>query len=90
MYSRFVAKDDDFTTEFNTVSYWLDISVEHFYIDSSSGALYLSKELDYENKTQHQFTVRILIARFQINKMFESKIVMFLTHLYSHVFKVLK
>ena len=62
IYFRFVAKDDDTTPEFNTVRYWLDISVEHFYIDSSSGALYLSKELDYEKQKQHKFTVRILIA----------------------------
>ena len=59
MCSRLLAKDNDFTTEFNTVRYWLDTSVEHFYIDSISGELYLNKELDYEEQTQHHFTVCI-------------------------------
>ena len=54
-----MAKDNDFTTEFNTVNYWLNTSTEHFYIDSSTGELYLSKELDYEEQTQHHFTVCI-------------------------------
>ena len=57
--SRLLAKDNDFTMEFNTVRYWLDTSVEHFYIDSISGELYLNKDLDYEEQTQHNFTVCI-------------------------------
>ena len=56
-----MAKDNDFTTEFNTVNYWLNSSEEHFYIDSSTGELYLSEELDYEQQKQHHFTVCIKI-----------------------------
>ena len=52
---RIVAKDDDFTEEFNTVSYTIRPQNDHFHIDTSSGLIYLTNNLDYENKTQRVF-----------------------------------
>ena len=51
------AIDDDFTAEFSTVSYWIDPPSDHFLIDATTGKIYLTAPVDYENKTKYEFMV---------------------------------
>lgn len=56
-YYRILAKDDDITPEYNTVTYWLHPPQSHFIIGSSTGDIYLAAPLDYENRTKYELNV---------------------------------
>ena len=54
---RILAYDDDFTEEFNTVTYWIDPPSDQFFIDPSTGKIYLITPVDYENQTKYDLEV---------------------------------
>ena len=59
LYYRAKARDDDFTEKFNTISYWIHPSSDHFLINPLNGDIYLTTPLDYETTTIYEIMVSI-------------------------------